>query len=326
MTKSIAVFGAGPGLGQAVAHRYAQEGYDVVLVARRREPLELLARDVAAAGVRAHVVTADLAATDAIPGVAEQVCAATGDLDAFYYAPTPTEGFVPAAGLTPQRVQDFMPLIVYSLLALVQQFLPHMVEARSGAILTAQGASTVHGLPNLSGPGPAQAAQRNYLQSLHAEMADKGVYVGMLYIGAIIENSGFHTDVEKAKAAGAGRDWAPRSTPPTSLTCSGRCTATRARRRPSTRSAKSVIEGHRLSSTSGRMDDFGFWVAPPAELRGLCRAPGRLRRPYRGRNSASRALPRGRRRQQGGAERQRAGRRPLRGDVRMIAIGAQKSP
>ncbi len=67
MTKSIAVFGAGPGLGQAVAHRYAQEGYDVVLVARRREPLELMARDVAAAGAGAHVVTADLADTDAIP-------------------------------------------------------------------------------------------------------------------------------------------------------------------------------------------------------------------------------------------------------------------
>ena len=128
MTRSIVVFGAGPGLGQAVAHRYAQEGYDVVLVARRREPLELLAGDVADAGVRVHVVTADLADTDAIPGVAEQVCAAAGDLDALYYGPTPSEGFVPAARLTPQRAQDFMPLIVYSLLALVQQFLPQMVE------------------------------------------------------------------------------------------------------------------------------------------------------------------------------------------------------
>jgi len=37
MSTSIAVFGAGPGLGQAVAHRYAREGYAVVLVARCRE-------------------------------------------------------------------------------------------------------------------------------------------------------------------------------------------------------------------------------------------------------------------------------------------------
>ena len=84
-----------------------------------------------------------------------------------------------------------------------------MIEQGSGAILTAQGASTVHGLPRMSGPGPAQAAQRNYLQSLQAEVADKGVYVGMLYIGALIENSAFHTQTEEAKAAGTGRDWGP---------------------------------------------------------------------------------------------------------------------
>jgi hypothetical protein len=40
-------------------------------------------------------------------------------------------------------------------------------------------------------------------------MADKGVYVGMLYIGAIIEHSAFHTYVEQSKAAGSGRDWGP---------------------------------------------------------------------------------------------------------------------
>jgi short-subunit dehydrogenase len=106
-----------------------------------------------------------------------------------------------------------MPLAVYSLLALVQQFLPHMIEKGSGAILTAQGASTVQGLPNMSGPGPAQAAQRNYLQSLHAEMADKGVYVGMLYIGAIIENSAFHIQTLEEKNAGASRNWGPAVNP-----------------------------------------------------------------------------------------------------------------
>jgi short-subunit dehydrogenase len=77
-----------------------------------------------------------------------------------------------------------------------------MLEQGDGAILTAQGGSTVHGLPHMSGPSPAQAAQRNYLQALHAEVAGQGVYVGMLYIGAAIRHSAFHTELETARAAG----------------------------------------------------------------------------------------------------------------------------
>lgn len=204
MSKSIAVFGAGPGLGQAVARRYALEGYAVALVARRLEPLDRLAKDLTSAGATAHVITADLADTGATPRLAEQIRGKVGNLDAFYYAPTPATGFVPAASLTPQHAQKFMPLIFYTMLALVREFLPHMVEQGDGAILTAQGGSTVHGLPNMSGPSPAQAAQRNYLQALHAEVADKGVYVGMLYIGAAIKNSAFHAEMEQGKATG---DW-----------------------------------------------------------------------------------------------------------------------
>ena len=202
MSKTIAVFGAGPGLGEAVARRYAREGYAVTLVARRPEPLERLAKDLTSTGATAHVITADLSDTAATTRLAEQIRATTGELDAFYYAPTPNTGFVPAAELTPQYARSFMPLIFDTMLALVQEFLPHMIEQGAGAILTAQGGSTVQGLPYMSGPSPAQAAQRNYLQALHAEVAGKGVYVGMLYVGAAIVNSAFHTELERAKAAG----------------------------------------------------------------------------------------------------------------------------
>ena len=89
MSKSIAVFGAGPGLGQAVARHYAREGYAVTLVGRRPEPLDRLAKELASAGATAHVVTADLADTGATPRLAEEIRAKTGPLDAFYYAPTP---------------------------------------------------------------------------------------------------------------------------------------------------------------------------------------------------------------------------------------------
>lgn len=204
MSKSIAIFGTGPGLGQAIARRYAQEGYTVVLLARRPEPLEQLAKDLTGSGASAHVITADLSNTAAVPALAEQIRARVGDLDALYYAPTPgiDDGFVPATNLTARRAHDFMPLGLYTLLALVQEFLPSMMDRGDGAILTAQGASAVRGMAHMSGPGPALAAQRNYLQSLQAEVGDKGVYVGRLYIGAAIRNTPFHAGMEAARAAG----------------------------------------------------------------------------------------------------------------------------
>jgi len=202
MPKTIAVFGAGSGLGQAIAHRYAREGYDVVLVGRRREPLEHIASDLRAAGAIAHAIDADLSRIDAIPQLAARVRAAAGNVEVLYYAPTSDSGFATAVNLTPEKAAEFMPLGYYALVALVREFLPHMLEQGDGAILTAQGASTTHGLPYMTGPGPSQAAQRNYLQSLHAEVGGRGVYVGSLYVGAAIEKSAFHVELERKKAAG----------------------------------------------------------------------------------------------------------------------------
>jgi short-subunit dehydrogenase len=201
MPKSIAVFGAGPALGRAVARRYAREGYTVALVARRREPLEQMAAELTAAGAVAHAISADLSDAGAIGALAAQIRAKVGDLDAMYYGPS-GGGFGPAAELTPGDVATFMQLALYTPIALVQEFLPPMLRVGHGAIFAAQGASAVHGLPNFSGPGPALAAQRNYLQSLGAEVADKSVYVGRLYIGATIEGSTWHAMVQAGATAG----------------------------------------------------------------------------------------------------------------------------
>jgi short-subunit dehydrogenase len=200
MPQSIVVFGAGPGLGQAVARRYARAGYTVVLVARRRERLEALAADLASTGATAHVITADLSDTGAVPRLAGQIRGVAGDPGAFYYGVS-AGGFIPALDLTPERARSLMPLAVYTLLALVQEFLPAMLERGDGAILSAQGASAVRGMPDIAG-GFALAAQRNYLQSLHAAMAGKGIYVGGLYIGAAIRHTPFHAGREAARAAG----------------------------------------------------------------------------------------------------------------------------
>lgn len=77
-----------------------------------------------------------------------------------------------------------------------------MVSRRDGALLVATGASAVRGMRNFSGPGPALAAQRNYLQSLEAELDGTGVYVGRLYIGATIKGSAWHSRVQAMEASG----------------------------------------------------------------------------------------------------------------------------
>ena len=111
-----------------------------------------------------------------MPQLAGQIRGVVGAPGALYYGVS-AGGFIPVGALTPERAQALMPLALYSLLALVQEFLPAMLERGDGAILSAQGASAVRGMPNIAG-GFALAAQRNYLQSLHAAMAGKGVYVG----------------------------------------------------------------------------------------------------------------------------------------------------
>jgi short-subunit dehydrogenase len=211
MPPSIVVLGAGPGLGRSVARRYARSGYTVVLVARRQPPLDELAADLAGVGATAHVFTADLSDADAVPRLAGQIRGAVGDPGVLYYGVS-AGGFIPVAALTPERARALMPLALYSLLALVQEFLPPMLERGDGAILSAQGASAVWGMPHISG-GFALAAQRNYLQSLHAAVADRGVYVGGLYIGAAIKRTPFYERREAERAAGTPMPDMPEADP-----------------------------------------------------------------------------------------------------------------
>ncbi len=60
--KVAVVVGAGPGLGRACALAFARDGADVVVSARRVEPLAELAADIAAqTGRRVESIVSDLA-------------------------------------------------------------------------------------------------------------------------------------------------------------------------------------------------------------------------------------------------------------------------
>jgi len=70
------VAGASEGTGRAFAHRISANGVPCILIARRAEPLQALAKEIrATTGVECVTATVDLAAADAL----DRIIAATGD-------------------------------------------------------------------------------------------------------------------------------------------------------------------------------------------------------------------------------------------------------
>jgi NAD(P)-dependent dehydrogenase (short-subunit alcohol dehydrogenase family) len=75
------VTGASAGIGRATALRFAAEGARVALIARRREPLEEVAREIAAVGGEALVLPADGSVESDIAGAIDAAAAHWGGLD-----------------------------------------------------------------------------------------------------------------------------------------------------------------------------------------------------------------------------------------------------
>ena len=57
--RHLLLVGTGPGLGAAIARRFAREGYRLTLVARSKEPIAILAQELRTAGAGVAVVQAD---------------------------------------------------------------------------------------------------------------------------------------------------------------------------------------------------------------------------------------------------------------------------
>ncbi|NUP09144.1 MAG: SDR family NAD(P)-dependent oxidoreductase [Polyangiaceae bacterium] len=192
-SRTIAIFGAGTGLGASVAARFGREGYRVALVARRAGPLEERVAELSRAGIEAAAFPADLTNRASIPALIRSIEDKLGAIDVVLYAPvTPEVGFVPAVQLDAAKLEPLAALLTFAPIELAHALLPGMIARGDGAIVIGGGLSAIHTMPGMSGVGPVMAATRNYVFTLNAELKDKGVYAGAITIGALIERSAGH--------------------------------------------------------------------------------------------------------------------------------------
>ncbi len=183
------VTGASSGIGAAFAEQLAEKGYDLALVARRRERLESLAESLRARhGAESEVLPADLSVPAAVTELGEW--AANNQVELLVNS-AGFPGYRPFVELDPHVADDLLSLHVRTVTMLTRAVLPGMVQRHRGVIIN------VASLLSLSGTIPANpmpyravyAGAKSYVltftQALAGELRDSGVRLQALLPGVV---------------------------------------------------------------------------------------------------------------------------------------------
>ncbi|WLW50255.1 SDR family NAD(P)-dependent oxidoreductase [Streptomyces sp. YU58] len=193
---SIAIVGAGPGMGLAIARTFGSRGYDVALIARNRTKLDDLVGRLTAEGITAAAFPADVRDHDALTQALKDAATRFGGIDVLEHSPSPGNGSINSMGLTspsqtgPSDVQGWIDFLLHSAITATQAVLPAMRETGTGTLLFTNGAGSIDPNPMLGNVTPAQAALRNWVLNLHKELAGTGIQAAHVAIGVWIGAGG----------------------------------------------------------------------------------------------------------------------------------------
>ncbi len=183
--KVAVVAGVGPGLGAALARRFAS-GYSVAIIARHAEYLRDLADEIRANGENVMGIPADLSE-------AEQVKAAFRTIDEQLGAPEVliyNAGNFPFGGITEITLEQFESAWRVNTLGAflcAKQVLSGMLERGRGTMLFTGATAGVKAGARSAAFGPAKFALRGLAQSMARELGPRGIHVAYINVDGAID-------------------------------------------------------------------------------------------------------------------------------------------
>ncbi|GAA0594131.1 SDR family NAD(P)-dependent oxidoreductase [Actinomadura livida] len=190
------IAGGSEGVGAAFAHRLADEGLNLVLIARKPGPLAETAEAVRAKGVEVRTLELDLVSPDPLKKVRE----VTDDLDVgllIYNAGANSYGHEFVTGDL-DRFQDVIDLNITAQLAFTHHFGALMKTRGRGGILLVGSLAGYMGQPQISVYSAVKAFGRIFAEGLWLEMREHGVDVLELVLGVTrtpaMERAGLNMD------------------------------------------------------------------------------------------------------------------------------------
>ena len=179
----IAIIGAGPGLGAAVARKFGREGFSIALISRNRSKLDDMAAQLEAAGVTARGYSADVRVAAELDDALARAAAELGPITALQYSPLPSRDYLqPVLEMTAELALEALQFSALGLIHAVRAVLPAMQEARSGSIILVNGGTSVKARAGFAGTSIAFPAESAYGEMLHDALVDQGIRVAQLVI------------------------------------------------------------------------------------------------------------------------------------------------
>ncbi len=179
----IAIIGAGPGLGAAVARRFGREGFLIALISRDQAKLDTMAAELTAAGFTSSGFAADVREPASLEAALLQAAATLGPITALQYSPLPSRDYLkPVLELTPELALEALQFSALGLIHAVRTVLPAMRQAGSGSIILINGGTSVKARAGFAGTSIAFPAESAYGEMLHDALGAEGIRVSQLVI------------------------------------------------------------------------------------------------------------------------------------------------
>lgn len=184
--KVAAVVGVGPGLGAALARRFAREGYAVGLFARSESSLLPVRQEVEQAGGRAGHYVADAADEAALKSAFARMREELGAPEVCIY----NAGTYVRAGLlelTPEQFESSWKIGCMGGFLTAREVVPAMLERGRGTLLFTGATASVRGTARFSAFAVGKFGLRALAQSLAREFGPQGIHVAHVVIDGMID-------------------------------------------------------------------------------------------------------------------------------------------
>jgi NADP-dependent 3-hydroxy acid dehydrogenase YdfG len=186
----IAVVGAGPGIGEAVARRFAAEGYVVALLARTEEKLRTMAQGIDSdfGSDTARYYITDLRIEQEVISSFSSSRAELGPVQVLVYnAGARRVNGRSVLDTTTEEFEGFTKINLFGAFWSSKCVLPDMLAAEKGTIIFTGATGSLRGMPGLSSFSPGKFGLRSLAQVLTREYQSKGIHVAHLVIDGPVD-------------------------------------------------------------------------------------------------------------------------------------------